>query len=103
MDDDHDDQCLCILFVFVSGVAGRAARLLRPLRAREGRAHHHGHARQLNIGHAFRKKNNFEQGQGGQGGQYGRGQSAMGGMGGQSGMGGGHAMMGGNMANLALG
>ena len=60
----------------------------------------------LNIGHAFRKKNNFEQGQGGQGGQYGRGQAGMGGqsgMGGQAGMGGGHAMMAGNMANLALG
>ena len=55
----------------------------------------------LNIGHAFRKKNNFDQ-QGGQGGY--RVQNGMGG--GQNGMGGGqgqHPMMGGNMGGLGLG
>ena len=58
----------------------------------------------LNIGHAFRKKNNFDQPGGQQQGGY-RVQNGMGG--GQNGMGGGgqgqHPMMGGNMGGLGLG
>ena len=52
----------------------------------------------LNIGHAFRKKNNFDQQQGGNP-QYQQNR-------GHNGMGGGHGqphMMGGNMGNLGLG
>ena len=52
----------------------------------------------LNIGHAFRKKNNFDQGQGG--GQYQQGMRGQNGMGGGQGQ---HHMMGGNMGGLGLG
>lgn len=51
----------------------------------------------LNIGHAFRKKNNFDQNQGGP--QYQQGMRGQNGMGGQ----GQHHMMGGNMGGLGLG
>lgn len=57
----------------------------------------------LNIGHAFRKKNNFDQPGGAQQGGF-RVQNGMGG--GQNGMNGGqgqHPMMGGNMGGLGLG
>jgi len=51
----------------------------------------------LNIGHAFRKKNNFDQGQGG--GQYQQGMRGQNGMGGGQGQ---HHMMGGGQGSMGL-